>query len=233
MIIPDISKWQDAPSTPKLIDFAKMKTLTPAVIIKASQATYTDPEFTESWANAKAAGLIRGCYHYLDWTKTGKEQADYFCSVFKNDPPDMPPIVDYEEQKNIPAYPLSHLLDFVSRVEELTGRIPMIYTGVGFWTPYGSTDPYWKRFPLWVANWYAPKPLIPAPWTGYVFWQYTPKGYGVDYGVESLQIDLNRYEGTLDQLKTFCSIVSVPVKTIEQRVTDLEYRVKTIEINAR
>jgi lysozyme len=228
MIIPDISRWQDIPSTSKLIDFAKMKTLTPAVIIKASQATYTDPEFAESWANSKAAGLIRGCYHYMDWTKTGQEQADYFCSVFKNDPPDMPPIVDYEEVRNIPLNRLEHLQDFVSRVEELTGRIPMIYTGIGFWNPYGSKDPYWAKFPLWVANWYVASPAIPLPWTSWTFWQYTPKGDGLAYGVESLQIDLNNFAGTLDDLKKFCNFVPVP--TLEERVARLEKWAKNISL---
>jgi lysozyme len=211
MIIPDISFWQDAPTTPKLIDFVKMKTLTPAVIIRASQATYADSEFVESWANAKAAGLLRGCYHYMDWTKTGQEQADFFYSVFKNDLPELPPILDYEDYHGIPANHLAHVQDFLSRIEELTGRVPMIYTGPSFWEAYGSIDPYWKRFPLWIANWYELAPKIPAPWTDYVLWQDTPKGDGTAYGVESLQIDLNKYRGTLDDLRAFCNLKPVVI----------------------
>jgi lysozyme len=229
IIIPDISKWQDAPSTPKLIDFVKMKTLSPGVIIKASQATYTDPEFAESWANSKAAGMIRGCYHYLDWTKTGQAQAEYFYSVFKNDPPDLPPVVDYESGVNIPVDHLAHLQDFVSRLEELTGRVPMIYTGPAFWVSYGSVESYWAKFPLWIAHWYAEKPIIPLPWTSWVFWQYTPKGDGPAYGVESMQIDLNNFNGTLDDLKKFAGLIPpIPVLTLEERVARLEEWAKNV-----
>jgi lysozyme len=218
LTITDISHWQGK------VDFVKMKAAgASGVIMKASQATFEDSSFVENMAGAKAAGLIRGAYHYLDWTKTGQEQADYYCKLIAADPPEIPPIIDYEEGASIPYNHLDHLQDFVSRVEELTGRIPMIYTGLGFWKPQGSTDAYWARFPLWVANWYVTQPAVPLPWISWVFWQYTPKGDGKVYGVESLQIDLNQYAGTLDDLKKFCSITPpTPVLTLEERVARLE-----------
>ena len=38
-------------------------------------------------------------------------------------------------------------------------------------------------------------PRIPAPWTAWTFWQYTDKGNGLQYGAESLNIDLNYFNG--------------------------------------
>lgn len=228
----DISKWQDAPSTPIHPDFKKMKAAgAEFVICKASQATFTDPEYLEYMKNAKAAGMIRGAYHYLDGTKSGVEQANYFCSLIANDMPDLPPIVDYEESKNVPSGDITRLKDFCEVVKAKTKRTPIIYTGFGYWVPYGSTDPYWLQYDLWVANWYVITPKIPAPWTSYKLWQYSAKGDGLAFGVESLQIDLDVFNGTLDQLKAYCNIIP-PVPAIDlltSRVEKLETSISSLK----
>ena len=47
--------------------------------IKATQGTYnTQQRFAANWANARAAGVIRGAYHFFDPTEDGVAQAQYF-----------------------------------------------------------------------------------------------------------------------------------------------------------
>jgi lysozyme len=202
----DISHWQDSPETPKEIDFNKMKSAgAQFVFFKASQAKWTDKVFASSWANAKGI-MPRGAYHYLDWSSPGVEQAKYFCDVIANDPPEIPPVVDFEERKNVPANANGQLWNFVTYVEGVTRRIPMIYTSPAYWKEFGSPNSGWRKYPLWIANYYANLPAIPKPWNSWVFWQFTPKGMGSIFGVESIGIDLDYFNGTYDQLLAFCNI---------------------------
>jgi GH25 family lysozyme M1 (1,4-beta-N-acetylmuramidase) len=219
----DISHWEDNPLTPQKINFVKMKAAGAwFCIFKATQALYTDSVFKSSWADCK--GLMpRGAYHYLDWTKPGLEQAKYFCNAIAADPPELPPVVDYECRTNIPPDANGQLWNFVSYVEAVTKRAPIIYTGPDYWKNYGSGNVGWKKFPLWIANYQVTKPYVPAPWTDWTFWQFTDRGQGNIYGAEALGIDLNYYNGTIEQLQALCNISTPPpVLTLEQRVTALE-----------
>jgi hypothetical protein len=43
----------------------------------------------------------------------------------------------------------------------------------------------------------------PKPWKDWMIWQYTDRGDGSYYGCESKQVDLNWFNGTLDDLNKF------------------------------
>lgn len=234
----DLSKWDG------VWDASKAKAGGVAfAFIKASQATFTDPLFSTHWSKAKAAGLLRGAYHYLDYTKPAKDQANYFAALLRASPGDLPPVVDYEQRRtdNNPVVARAFLRDFLAQMAAY-GYTPMIYTSNGFWAEYGEkADPHWAKFPLWIAQYTtAPAPTVPLPWTRWTFWQYTSKGNGPTYGTESLSLDLNHFNGTLDELLVFAGLSpSVPVTpppvpppaplTIEQRVTLLEQRAAALE----
>ena len=229
----DLSHWQDDSATPKKIDFDKMKSAgAQFCILKASQGTWTDHLFNDSYMRAKGI-LPRGAYHYFDWSKSGYEQAKWFVEVIRGDPPEIVPVVDYECRTNAPGrdVAITQLKDFITHVEGYTGRIPMIYTGYYFWKDYGSSNPWWARFPLWIANYYVVKPMLPAPWMSWVLWQYTPKGNGPVYGVESLNIDMDYFYGTPEQFYSFCGGVVVPPVTLEDRVSVLEREARKVGWN--
>jgi len=129
----DISHWEDNPNTPQEINFIKMRDAgAKFCIFKASQAWYSDLVFRISWPDCKGI-LPRGAYHYLDWTKTGLSQAEFFCDTIKADPPDLPPIVDFECRYKVPANANGDLWKFQTYGEAHTGRVPMIYTGPDYW----------------------------------------------------------------------------------------------------
>ena len=132
----DISKWDGNWDANK----AKAQGAS-FVLIKASQATYTDPQFILNWQKAKDAGLLRGAYHYLDYTKSGKDQANAFADLIKSDPGELPPAVDYEQNRsdNNPSTALGFLRDYLnqlmSRSELFTDAVvkkPMLYTSPKF-----------------------------------------------------------------------------------------------------
>ena len=209
----DISRWQDNNSTARKVDFAQMRSAGAAfVVCKASQSNWRDEDFLDYWQAAKAAGMIRGAYHFLMWSMAGATQAQYYWSVLQNDPGELPPIVDFETNPGVitPDSAVTVLRDFLSEIERLSGRVPMIYTSKGFWKPiWNSTGYNFARHPLWVAHYTtSTTPLIPAAWTTYAIHQYTSSGDGRAYGVESLEIDLNRTTDT-----TLSALARLPVVT--------------------
>jgi GH25 family lysozyme M1 (1,4-beta-N-acetylmuramidase)/uncharacterized protein YraI len=231
----DISKWDGK------WDAAKAKTQGATfVYIKASQATYTDPQFLQNWQKAKDAGLLRGAYHYLDYTKPGKDQANAFADLIKSDPGELPPVIDYEQSRsdNNPAAALSILrecLDQMLSKAELYAdsaiKAPMLYISPGFWAEYGDTTKreYWLQFPLWLAHYTTSmSPQLPTPWPMWKFWQFTAKGPGEVFGSECLTMDMNRFNGTLSELMEFAG-VRVPVVNLNEMVDTLAQRTKVVE----
>lgn len=218
----DISHWEDNPSTPQEINFDVMKSAGAYYcIFKATQNKFTDRVFKISWADAKGV-FPRGAYCYLDYSISGLEQAKYFCEAIANDPPEIPPIIDFECRVNAPINANGHLWNWLDYVEDNTGRVPMIYTSPSYWKEYGSPHPAWGKYLLWIANYQAVKPYVPAPWSKYTFWQYTSTGDGQKYGCEALGIDLNWFNGTYEDLLKLCGVTppSVP-PTLEQKVEAL------------
>jgi hypothetical protein len=74
-----------------------------------------------------------------------------------------------------------------------------------------TSDPGWAKYPFWLA-WYANESVIkvPKPWTKWTFWQYSGNGNGPQYGSQGLSLDMDYFNGTLDDLKKFAGI-STPV----------------------
>jgi lysozyme len=237
----DISKWDGNWDAAK----AKQAGATFA-FIKASQATFTDPLFLTNWQKAKDAGLIRGAYHYLDYTKSGIDQANYFADLLKNDPGELPPVIDYELRRtdNNPSAALGFLRDCLDQImkrselfQNANSKRPMIYTGPGFWAEYGdlTKSDYWIQFPLWNAHWTtSATPIVPPPWSMWQFWQFTSKGPGEAYGSECLTMDMNRFNGTLDELLEFAGIRNPVLNpnelldTLNGKITKLEGMVAAI-----
>ena len=65
--------------------------------IRATQGrTVADRSFAKNWAEAEAAGLRRGAYHFYNWCASAMEQIANFTKVVPVDPDALPPIIDLE-----------------------------------------------------------------------------------------------------------------------------------------
>jgi lysozyme len=65
--------------------------------IKATEGSdFLDKQFSTNWANARAAGINRGAYHFFTLCSSGAAQAKNFLSVIPADPEALPPAVDLE-----------------------------------------------------------------------------------------------------------------------------------------
>ena len=150
------------------------------VFIKATEGkTYLDTVFNRHWPEAKAAGIIRGPFHYYVYDDDPVVQADFFIQTvtaagYDND---LPPVLDLEDYKesgkvSIEAYQ-NNVKQWLKKVEEAFNKKPIIYVSVSYANTY-LNDSAFGDYPLWIADWDAAKPGIPAPWKdkGWLFWQY-------------------------------------------------------------
>jgi lysozyme len=222
----DISKWNGEWNAPN----AKAAGAA-FVFIKASQAAFIDPKFLANWQKAKDAGLLQGAYHYMDYTKSVRESANFFATILSNYPGELPPVVDYEQTRtdNNTNAARAYLREFLE-ILRARGHKPIIYTSSSFWSAYGDKNSYWTGFPLWLAHYTtATNPSVPLPWIRWTFWQYSSKGTGATYGTESFNVDMNRFDGNMDDLDAFAGIRRPSIVELEKRIITLEQRTSTLE----
>ncbi|WP_052754343.1 glycoside hydrolase family 25 protein [Calothrix sp. 336/3] len=176
--------------------------------------TYIDPCFSDNWKQMKAAGLIRGAYHFFRPLRDANEQAQNFLKVVgKLELGDLPPVLDLEHypeevEKQWQQIDLDERIQRVQQwldvVEQETGRKTLIYTSSGFWKTYMGDTQVFTKYPLWIAHYTTkPQPLVPANnWgeNGWLFWQYTETGSVA--GVRG-DVDRNRFAGSFEQLLAF------------------------------
>jgi GH25 family lysozyme M1 (1,4-beta-N-acetylmuramidase) len=160
---------------------------------KASEGTnFVDADFTINEANAKAAGVLIGAYHYADFnlntgTNGAASEAAHFWSVARNyvtaGGAYLMPMLDVEAPTtNSTVTSLSQWVNqwclTVSNNAAAAGVLvkPVIYVSSSFadeW--FNSTVAQWTP---WIAEWPAsPNPQTGAPspttlWSTWVFWQY-------------------------------------------------------------
>ena len=209
----DISFYQDNNATPAGVNFATMKQSgADFVIIRGGQNLWIDPDFTTNWANAKTAGLPRASYWYYDPRINPIAQAKLFKSLFANDPPEGRLWIDLE-------FPASWggNMAFIEELKSSGHRVG-IYTGYYWWLEHttAADRAYYAQYPLWLA-WYTSNPnivQIPAPWTQCLIWQDGTPAIGLSVGVESIEIDHNKFNGgTAEFAAEFGTQVTLPPPT--------------------
>ncbi len=193
----DVSYWQGAIDWSAVagagIDFA---------IARVSHGLGTiDTRFDANWAGIRANGLVRGAYQYFEPTQDALAQANLLIDLMGPlEPGDLPPVLDLEEADGRTPAELSEMSRiWLTRVEEATGRKPMIYTGKYFWRDsVGSLD--FGDNPLWIAQWGPVCPDLPAPWTRWAFHQTSATGRVA--GISG-DVDTNLFNGSLADLMAF------------------------------
>ena len=195
----DVSHWQGSISWTKVSAAGKR-----FAMIKASESTdYVDPLYAGNRANAQAAGLATGAYHFARPSSSAGDaaaEADHFASAVDLGTGDLIPALDIEVTGGLtPSALTAWVTSFLNEATIRFGVKPMIYTSPAFWkTALADTrslaDAGYKV--LWVAHWGVSKPTVPAQnWGGHgwTFWQYD--NCGSVPGIPGC-VDLDRYNGT-------------------------------------
>jgi lysozyme len=142
---------------------------------KATESTaIVDSEFAANWNGMKAAGLVRGAYHFFRPEQNAVAQANHFLQNVQLEPGDLPPVIDIELNDGITGDALiAGVGNWIDTVAQATGMTPMIYTPAYFWNEYMNDG--FGKFPLWIAHYTgAPTPQpLPKGWPNWTFWQYS------------------------------------------------------------
>jgi lysozyme len=178
-------------------------------IIKATEGTsFVDDHFATNWTNTQANGIVHGAYHFFRPKVDPVAQADFFVKIAgipKSG--DLPPVIDLEVTDGLTgAQVATRARTFLQRVQQKTGRVPMIYTSVRvFNTLLGGPSGFSPYF-LWVANWNVRCPNIPdPPWTRWTFWQSSATGTVAGF---SDPVDVDNFNGTPADLMAFVNSLS-------------------------
>jgi GH25 family lysozyme M1 (1,4-beta-N-acetylmuramidase) len=225
----DLSAWQGisgankAPQPQPLTTFQRLaRHGKDFVLVKASQST-PDPTFGGHYENVRAAGLIRGAFHWFTPRPVSDQVRLFLGLVPRVGPGDLAPALDLEDSSMAlwQHYKYTHgktgnaagstallddVQDWLDRVEAALGRIPIIYTGVIWRDDLKSTR--MSQYPLWTlpSRWFPAGGL--GGWRRVELWQYAEDGkpgHGMteyrEAGVELPGVDYDAYNGTIYGLR--------------------------------
>lgn len=203
----DISHYQGEVDWEKLVQYQSPDYPLQFVFIKATEGgDLSDNNFQKNFASARQYGFIRGAYHYFNPGAPAAKQAEFFINTVKLDSADLPPVLDVERKgvrsKESLVKAVKLWLDIV---EAHYGVKPILYTSYRFKTNY-LNDSIFNSYPYWIAHYYVDSVQYKGSWT---FWQHTD--VGTIPGVEE-NVDLNIFNGTLDELKSLTLKKNIPAK---------------------
>lgn len=157
--------------------------------IKATEGgDHVDTQFAKNVADAKAAGVLVGAYHFFTFCRPGREQAENFLKAIPTGVSMLPPVVDLEFSGNCSYHPdakelATQIEAFLDVVEKAFGTRVIYYSMPIFEWRYFDTIPQrrlWQRGVTWRPH---------GDWT---IWQYHDHGR-VD-GISG-DVDLNVLAG--------------------------------------
>src|SRR3954452_6869774 len=179
--------------------------------------TSTDPTSSGDWRAAKAAGLIVGGYHYARPSATpgsASAQAHHFVRVLgtTRHPGELPPVLDIETTGGLrPAQLIAWTSSFLRTVRALTGRNAIVYSYPSFWRTAMANTRAFRAYPLWGACYCSRPTTFGGAWTRWTFWQYSDRSAVSGIAARS---DMNRFNGTLTQLRWLANIRSARQATV-------------------
>jgi lysozyme len=174
---------------------------------KATEGTtFQDPQFNANYTAMKNNGITRGAYHFFHPNTDALAQAENFLKlVHALGPGDLPPALDIEVNDNKTASAIiTSVQQWMDAVRTALDCTPIIYTSASFWNANLGGTSQFAAHRLWVAHFTSnPQPNIPTGFPSYKIWQFTEHGAVTGIGGK---VDLNRFNGTPDELKTMAGL---------------------------
>ncbi len=176
--------------------------------------TYTDPNFRATWQRLGEIGLLRGAYHFMrpDNNSAVDEAKNVVDVVGELKAGDLPIVGDLEISRpnRTPRDLVLWVNTWCEKVQELTGRTPIVYTYTNYWIDQLASTKELSQWPLWLADYRQPAPDRPAESLGgwrWLFWQWTGAGRVAGYAGD---IDRNVFRGTPEQLRALAQLGPAP-----------------------
>ena len=139
--------------------------------VKATEGTgYVNPQFARDWPATKAAGMVRGAYHFYEYGIDPAAQADHFlATVGALSPADLLAL-DIETGTGDLSGPARAFLD---RCQQVAGVRPVLYSYTSFLPAHNLTAAATGASALWLADYRSQWPATPAGWAAIAIWQHT------------------------------------------------------------
>jgi lysozyme len=180
--------------------------------IKATEGgDYVDEKFAQNWAEAKAAGVPRGAYHFAYWCRPADQQAAWFVQNVPNDPDALPPVLDVEWNpvsrtcpRHVPReQALAAMQTILDTMEHTYGKKPIIYTSIDFY--HDVLDGELTGYQMWVRSvkYY---PTVKYGERHWDFWQHTAEAQVP--GINGY-VDRNAFYGTAQDWQTWLASSNV------------------------
>ena len=165
------------------------------VFMKASEGgDFSDTTFARNFDLARRHGFIRGAYHFFNPKTDAARQADFFIRSVKLEPGDLPPVLDIEKVGDDEQALRRGVKTWLRLIERHYRVKPILYASYKFKERY-LNDSIFDAYPYWIAHYYVDSVRYEGEWK---FWQHTDGGSLP--GIRE-QVDLNVFNGTLDELK--------------------------------
>lgn len=183
-----------------------------------SYPSQKDPRFEQNYANAKAAGLHVGTYHYLYATTAqgARREAEGFLANIKGKQFDFPIALDIEErtQYDLPSATVEAMVKAFMDVCEAAGYYCALYSYESFLTAKMSAG-FRAKYDVWCAN-ISREPSIP-----YGIWQYSFTG---SVNGCSGRVDMNRTSKDYPQIIKNGGFNGYPRETPKPLDTEIWYK---------
>lgn len=200
----DVSAWEKQPDWNRVAAAGYQ-----FAFAKATEGlTVNDQSFPSNWSGIKAAGLVRGAYHFArPSNNTADAEADHFLAQLNAagglSTGDL--VALDMEDTNANGSQHDWTLAWLQRVEGQIGFKPLFYSGTWYMNPHGlSGVDDLAQYALWFSLYnyqFNNVPAAPPNWTQILIHQYSDKG-AVD-GVQG-NVDLNCFTGnTIDELAPY------------------------------
>lgn len=152
------------------------------VYLKATEGgDHADETFATNWANARAAGLATGAYHFYYFCRPVRDQIAWFIANVPVEPDALPPVLDIEWNAHSPTCTirppadqiLADMTVFLNAIEAHYGKRPAIYTTVDFHRDVLQGS--FRSHAFWLRS-VAGHPSRKYPGRTFHLWQYTATG---------------------------------------------------------
>jgi lysozyme len=189
----DVSHYQGTVSWPEVfqagIGFAFAKA--------TDGLTWTDPQFAVNWPQMKAAGILRGAYHFFEPADDAVAQAHFFLQTVQLAPGDLPPALDVETAGSSSTALWEGVEAWLQTVAAALGVQPFLYMDPVF-ADENQAPPSLAAYPLWIADYDVEGPTLPDGWSTWLLWQYSESG--TVQGIGS-PVDLDLVNGPIANLE--------------------------------
>ena len=225
----DISRWNSNSELTKHPDFDQM--VRGGVKFVAMRAGiswgYKDPTFDRNWGEARRVLLPRIAYHVPYFHQPVNSQSDHLLRIVDGGG------VNWDNDRLALDLELAggqsrnQITDvtcgMIGRLKSITGRYPILYSRANWVDTYMVLNELLKNADWWLAHYLAPlpapqytpekkcPPLLPKGVNSWLIHQTTEKGNGGAVGTVSYYVDINRWNGTLEQMYAYFGM-SEPVE---------------------